>query len=500
MTDHTPTPGEQRPTDDTAAVPTAPDESIPATPAADAATPATSTTAPTAADTASSPAAPAAGGDDAPPLGVPETPAGAPPAPEAPPAPQPLDTASAAAEQGEVPAASTSPRRTAGLPVVAALAVGALIGGAAGAGVAAWAVGSSTSTSQTTESAPSTITVNNPDDVTAVTAIAAKAAPSVVTISASGGSVSGSGSGVILTEDGYILTNNHVVTLDGATATAQLEVTTSDGHIYSATIVGTDAITDLAVIKLEDASGLTPIDTASSSELNVGDRTVVIGAPLGLSNSVSDGIVSALNRSISVASSAVPDDSTGDAEGSEGPQFNFDFPGSTGTTSSSISIPVIQTDAAVNPGNSGGALLNDEGELIGIIVAIASTGSDSSSTSGSIGVGFAIPSDLALRVAEDLMTDGTASHGLLGVTVGNASSDTGSTLGAVVGEVTPGSGADAAGIQSGDVITYFNELPITSATDITAQVRALAAGTSTTITVVRDEQVLTFDVTLGSLE
>lgn len=310
----------------------------------------------------------------------------------------------------------------------------------------------------------------------------------------------GQGSGFIISEDGYILTNNHVVTLDGATATAQLEVTTSDGHIYSATIVGTDAITDLAVIKLEDASGLTPIDTASSSELNVGDRTVVIGAPLGLSNSVSDGIVSALNRSISVASSAVPDDSTGDAEGSEGPQFNFDFPGSTGTTSSSISIPVIQTDAAVNPGNSGGALLNDEGELIGIIVAIASTGSDSSSTSGSIGVGFAIPSDLALRVAEDLMTDGTASHGLLGVTVGNASSDTGSTLGAVVGEVTPGSGADAAGIQSGDVITYFNELPITSATDITAQVRALAAGTSTTITVVRDEQVLTFDVTLGSLE
>ena len=476
MTDRTPTPGDPQPVEENVPV------STPATPTADG----ENAPVPT-------PATPTADGENVPPLGVPEAPPGPPTepptAPEAPPAPNPVDDAAIS---------ETAPRRTAGLPVVAALAVGALIGGAAGAGVAAWAVGSSTSTTQTTQSAPTTITVNNPDDVTEVTAIAAKAAPSVVTISASGGSVAGSGSGVILTDDGYVLTNNHVVTLDGATATATIEVTTSDGQIYSATIVGTDPITDLAVIKLDDASGLTAIDTASSSELNVGDRTVVIGAPLGLSNSVSDGIVSALNRGISVASSAVPEEDS--SEDTEGPQFNFDFPGSTTTTSSSISIPVIQTDAAVNPGNSGGALLNDDGELIGIIVAIAGTGSSSSDQSGSIGVGFAIPSDLALRVADELMTSGNATHGLLGVTVGDASSATGSTLGAVVGEVTAGSGADAAGLESGDVITYFNDLPITSATDITAQVRALAAGTSTTITVVRGEQVLTFDVTLGSLE
>ncbi len=139
-----------------------------------------------------------------------------------------------------------------------------------------------------------------------MTAIAAKASPSVVTISVIGIAAGGTGSGIVLSSDGYVLTNTHVVTLDGASADGDIEVTTYDGRLYKAKIVGVDPIVDLAVIKLEDASGLQPIEFADSGDLNVGDQAVAIGAPLGLSNSVSDGIVSALNRSIQIASSAVP--------------------------------------------------------------------------------------------------------------------------------------------------------------------------------------------------
>ena len=182
----------------------------------------------------------------------------------------------------------------------------------------------------------------------------------------------GSGSGVIISDDGYVLTNTHVVTLGGAVADPTIRVTTSDGRIFSATVVGTDPIYDLAVIKLEDATDLTPIDFADSSKLNVGDTAVALGAPLGLSNSVTTGIVSALNRSIQIASSALPDSSSEDApqneqetpEEGEGP-FQFDLPGNTSQQSSeSISIAVIQTDAAINHGNSGGALVNAKGCLL----------------------------------------------------------------------------------------------------------------------------------------
>src|SRR5690606_9134015 len=183
--------------------------------------------------------------------------------------------------------------------IVAIMVAAALVGGAAGLG--ATAAGASflgaPQTVVTTGSAP--VTVNNPDKVNATTAIAAKTVPSVVTISASSGSSGGTGSGVVLSEDGYVVTNTHVVTLDGATGDPTLKVTASDGKVYAATIVGTDPLYDLAVIKLEGAEGLTPIEFADSSELNVGDETVAVGAPLGLSNTVTTGIVSALNRSIS---------------------------------------------------------------------------------------------------------------------------------------------------------------------------------------------------------
>ncbi|MEZ5190924.1 MAG: trypsin-like peptidase domain-containing protein [Schumannella sp.] len=417
--------------------------------------------------------------------------------------------------EATAPSAPTTPSPRAKLaagPLAAALAVGAVLGGASGAGVAALAINASPSV-QSTEQTPQTITIHDTDDVNVVTAVAAKASPSVVTVSVAAQSAGGTGSGVVLSADGYVLTNNHVVTLDGTTSDGKIEVTTSDGRLYTATIVGTDPIVDLAVIKLDDASGLQPIEFADSSDLNVGDQVIAIGAPLGLSNTVTDGIVSALNRSIQIASSAVPDDTaeqdggSGNGEQGNGEGGPFDFwnfgqgQGSPTTQSASISLPVVQTDAAINPGNSGGALVNTQGELIGINVAIASAGnSGNGGQSGSIGVGFAIPSNLAQRVANEIIKNGSATHGLLGATVRDASSDDGDTVGALVDSTTAGGAAATAGVKPGDIITGFNGLPITGSTDLTAQVRALAAGDSTTLTYVRGGTSTTIDVTLGTLE
>lgn len=394
--------------------------------------------------------------------------------------------------------------------VVAALAVGALIGGASGAGVMGVFQASQNGSAQPSQSTGAqNITVNNAADATPVTAVAAKASPSVVTISVRGNQEAGSGSGVVLTSDGYVLTNTHVVTLDGEIANPKIQVQDNDGKLYSAKVIGTDPIVDLAVIKLENASGMTPATFADSSKLNVGDRAVAIGAPLGLSGTVTDGIVSALNRSIQIASSAAPkssDNGSNGDSGGDGNLWNFDLPGQgqsqKGSANATISLPVIQTDAAINPGNSGGALLNSKGEVIGINVAIANAGGSSAdgSQSGSIGVGFAIPSDLASRVADELKTNGKATHGLLGATVKDATADASSTtVGALIDSVTQGGAADKAGLKAGDVVTNFNGIPITSPTDLTAQVRALAAGAESKITYVRDGKPYTADVKLGEL-
>ncbi|HWM32933.1 MAG TPA: trypsin-like peptidase domain-containing protein [Pseudolysinimonas sp.] len=421
--------------------------------------------------------------------------------------------APAAVADAEAPAPAAPQKKSNAGPVVAALAVGAILGGASGAGVATLAITSTQNGAPAAVGTPQTITVNDSDAVSAVTAIAAKASPSVVTIAVSANSAGGTGSGIVLSSDGYVLTNTHVVTLDGASADGRIEVTTYDGKLYKAKIVGIDPIVDLAVIKLTGASGLQPIAFADSSRLNVGDQAVAIGAPLGLSNTVTDGIVSALNRSIQIASSAVPEDTSeqdsgeggGNGNGSEGGPFDFwnfgQAPGGGSTTqSASISIPVVQTDAAINPGNSGGALVNSQGELIGVNVAIASAGGNNTgSQSGSIGVGFAIPANLAQRVADEIIKDGEATHGLLGATVRDADSDTSDTVGALINDVTGGGAAEKAGVQPGDVITEFNGLPITGSTDLTAQVRALAAGSTTSLTYVRDGQATTVNVKLGKL-
>ena len=352
------------------------------------------------------------------------------------------------------------------------------------------------------------ITVNDPSNATSVTAVAASAGPSVVTISVADSTGSGgTGSGVILTEDGYVVTNTHVVTLDGASANSTVSVQLFDGRIFPAEIVGIDPISDLAVIKIDNGSAtFQPAEFADSSKLNVGDVAIAIGSPLGLANTVTDGIVSSLNRSITVASSAVPEDQQEEAP--DGGQSPFDFwqldptdpqrqqPAS---GSSTIALTVIQTDAAINPGNSGGALLDSDGKVIGINVAIASAGSSGSSTAGSIGVGFAIPSNLAKRVASEIMETGTATHGLLGASIDDVDPTNSKVVGAVVMSVTDDGAARAGGLRPGDVVTAINGLPVTGKTDLTAQVRALAAGADATISYVRGGKSTTAEVTLGSL-
>jgi putative serine protease PepD len=414
------------------------------------------------------------------------------------------------------PAKKRSPG-TAGMVVIAAV-VAAVVGGASGAGIVLALEPSNSNASGNSIPGPSSITVENAKDATTITAVAAKAAPSIVTINATTAQEAGTGAGIILTSSGYVVTNNHVVTLDGESADPKIQVETSDGRLFAAKVVGTDPIDDLAVIKLQNASGLQPAQFADSSKLNVGDMAIAIGAPLGLSGSVTNGIISALNRSITVQSSAAPTggDSSGDgSNGGNGQTSPFNFwnfgNGTQGqsqptTATSTISLSVIQTDAAINPGNSGGALLDSDGKVIGINCAIASASDSSTSAgqSGSIGVGFAIPSNIALRIADDIMKNGSATHGLLGVTVQDVTTDGSATASKVVGAkvdtVTAGGAAANAGVRTGDVVTRFNGIPITNATDLTAQVRAMQAGARASLTYVRNGRSATVSVTLGQLK
>ncbi len=358
------------------------------------------------------------------------------------------------------------------------------------------------------------VVINNPENVTAVTAAAAKASPSVVTIDVAGSSEAGSGSGIILDTEGHILTNTHVVTLGGSTSDAKISVRTNDGKVHEATVVGTDPLSDLAVIKI-DAPNLVPASLGDSGKLNVGDSAIAIGAPLGLSGTVTDGIISTLNRTISVASSAVPKQSEGTDNNSEGDgggnQFNFQFPGAPEqqqkqNSAGSIFINVIQTDAAINHGNSGGALVDVNGNIIGVNVAIASSGSGSSGAgadSGSIGVGFSIPIDYAKRIATDIIDNGSATHGMLGVTVqakpaavGNGASSSFS-VGAEVKSVVPDSPAAKAGFEVGDLITGVDTRNISDSTSLTAAVREIPAGSKTEIHYTRGDKTESTTVTVG---
>lgn len=370
-------------------------------------------------------------------------------------------------------AGSIPTKAAAGMAVIAGL-----VGGIAGAAVG---IAGNGGFGFTTTVQPQLVNIGNTDNTRAVTAVAAKALQSVVTIKVSGSTSGGSGSGVIVSEDGYIVTNSHVVTLSGTDESADVRITLADGRLYPAELIGTDPIMDIAVVKI-DAENLVPIEWGDSASLTVGDEAIAIGAPLGLENTVTDGVVSALNRSITISN--------------DGDGFNFDLPGGQQSAiTQALSLPVIQTDASINPGNSGGALLNTAGELIGINVAIASSGS----SAGSIGVGFALPSNLVKRISTDLIDTGTSRHGRIGAMVGTVGGSEG-VVGALVKEVDAGSPAAMSGLRADDVITVFNGIPIRNGIDVTAQVRSLRPGETVEMVVVRGGNSRTLTVTVGSLE
>ncbi len=336
---------------------------------------------------------------------------------------------------------------------VASLALTGLLcaglGGGVGASIAIASQDNQTTHSTIQEATGDTISNNTLTDYSDVVN---NRVASVVTISVVTQQGSGTGSGVVIDNEGHIVTNSHVATLGGISKTGQITIQTSTGETASAELVGYDPTSDLAVLKT-NLTNLKPIPFASSENLEVGDATIAIGAPLGLNSTVTTGIVSALNRPITVQSSEVIDPRTGDRN-----------------ANGTVALNVIQTDAAINSGNSGGALLNSKGDLIGINVAIASTGGEQS---GNIGVGFAIPSSLVKQVADDIINTGKVSRGFLGITVDDYSETPGSgfVTGATVKTVQAGSAADKAGLKENDVITKVNDVTVTSATQLVALVK-----------------------------
>ncbi|MET8279393.1 trypsin-like peptidase domain-containing protein [Micromonospora sp. NPDC005174] len=292
--------------------------------------------------------------------------------------------------------------------------------------------------------------------------IAAAVQDSVVSIATD----SGEGSGVVLTADGYVLTNNHVV----ASASGDtVQVVFADGRKVQAKIVGTDPKTDLAVVKADGLNDLKPAKFGDSDAMQVGDQVLALGSPLGLQGSVTAGILSARDRTIRAG---------------EGQQQD---PGQQGQAVSSIS-GLLQTDAPINPGNSGGALVNTRGEVIGVNTAIATSGQ----STGNIGVGFAIPSNKAKDVAGKLQRGEKVSHPSLGVGVNQAEGG-----GALVASVTAGSAAEKAGLQQGDVVTRFGDKAINDSDDLVGAVQAGKVGDRVEVHFKRNGAEKTVTVTLA---
>ncbi len=364
--------------------------------------------------------------------------------------------------------ARDKPKR--GVPLLIAIALAAgLVGGGAGAAVTTAFDDQPAAVSSLDQGSGSTAdTAAAPAG--SVEQVAAKVLPSVVSISVRTASGGGSGTGVLLSSDGLILTNNHVVA--AAEQGADLAVTFNDGRTADATLVGRDPVTDLAVIRASGMSGLTPATLGDSSGLKPGQEVVAIGSPLGLQGTVTSGIVSALNRPVR----------TGDSNPS-------------GESQSTV-IDAIQTDAAINPGNSGGPLVNMRGEVVGINSAIATLGGGGGQT-GSIGRGFSIRVDQARAVADQLTSSGNAVHAQLGVSVSDVA-DGGAEGGAGIAMVTPGSGADKAGLAVGDVVTKIGDRDIDSADALIAAVRSHQPGDEVTLTYTRNGDDRTARVTLGS--
>lgn len=345
---------------------------------------------------------------------------------------------------------------------------------ALGGGVAGGLIVGATQGGETVVTTP-VVRTSSGSGTASLVEVAKAVMPSVVSLKVQTFTGGGEGSGVILSADGLILTNNHVVS--GVRQGGTITVKFSDGKTASAVLKGTDPTTDLAVVQAQGVSGLTPAALGDSDKLQVGEPVLAIGSPLGLEGSVTAGIVSALDRTLT---------ESGDEDES--------FPWGRSRRQRTTIGGMIQTDAAINPGNSGGALVNAAGQVIGINTAIATAGSQ-----GNIGVGFAIPINTAKRIADQLAESGTATHAFLGVTVRDTTVQLNGrpTPGAEVGSVTGDGPAAQAGVTAGDVITKIGDRRIEGADDVVAAVRGFKPGDRVTITVVRDGKERTVTVTLG---
>ena len=368
---------------------------------------------------------------------------------------------------------SERPRRNTPLSavVVVALLIGSLAGGASGWLAADFfqnlgqnnsSVASATDETNNSQNNGTQIPAIKPIEGS-IPAIVQVVQPSVVSISATGAAGAGTGSGFIYRPDGYIITNNHVI--DTAANSGEIEVTLFDRTTYPAKLIGRNSSYDLAVIKIEK-DGLIPLRIGNSDQLQVGDATIAFGSPLGLRGTVTSGIVSALNRPVTA--------------GGVGDQSSY--------------ISAIQTDAAINPGNSGGPLVNAAAEVVGVNSAIATLGVGAS---GSIGLGFAIPITQVTRILQEIITTGTSSTPIAGISVDS----TYEGLGARVAEVVVGGPSENSGLNEGDVITKINGEFVDDSIELIVAIRRNDPGDSVTFTATTpsgEEKVVT--VTLGSRE
>jgi S1-C subfamily serine protease len=362
--------------------------------------------------------------------------------------------------------------RTLVVALITAL-VSALVGGLAGGYIGSRSGGAQSSYSLGT--VPPALTDRPPDSVAG---IAARVLPGVVMIKVDGGE--GTGSGFIV-RGGYIITNNHVVTLDGQLTHARLQVVFNGGQTEPARLIGTDPYSDIAVIKPQRVPSLPALALGNSASVQVGDPVVAFGSPLGLAGTVTSGIVSALNRPVQPSSGGA---------GST-PQVFYD---------------AIQTDAPINPGNSGGPLVNGQAQVVGVTAAIDTLGGDPAIgvQGGSIGLGFAIPINQARQVATELIRTGHAAHSVLGALLNTTYRGTGAEISRLavsgVPPVSPGGPAARAGLRPGDVITRFAGQRIGNAASLLDVVRSRQPGDQVAVTFTRHGASRTVMLTLGSAE
>ena len=355
-----------------------------------------------------------------------------------------------------LPIAPRKRRRGRAVGLVAGAGVIALMGGTVGGAVGYYAAKTSLpAVSIMSTSAGSTSIAA----AGSIAAVAAAVQPTVVQLNVTGASGGGTGSGFVISEDGYIITNNHVVGAAGKDGT--IEVSFSDGKTATGKLVGANPGYDIAVVKV-DRTGLQAVPLGDSKALLVGDMVIAVGSPLGLQGTVTTGIVSALNRPVTA--------------GGEGEQ---------------AFINAIQTDAAINPGNSGGPLVNGAGAVIGVNSAIASMPTGAGQP-GSIGLGFAIPIDVVKRITDELISTGTSSTPIVGVQLNM----TFEGPGAKVAEVTEGGPAAAAGLRVDDVVMLVDGQQIADPTSMIVTVRSYAPGDTVELTVNRDGQTLKVPVKL----